>query len=70
VQEVLGETECDLEWIQLAQGGDQSQTVVVTVINLRAYNRRDIESPVSYGIAITQEEVCSMLLASMMNTAY
>jgi hypothetical protein len=34
VQGVFGETECDLEWIQLVQGGDQSQIVVVTVINL------------------------------------
>ena len=47
MQEVLGETESEMEWIQLAQGDDQSQTAVATVINLRAYNRRDIESLVS-----------------------
>jgi hypothetical protein len=47
VQKVLGETESEMEWIQLAQGDDQSQTVVVTVTNLRVYNRRDIESLVS-----------------------
>lgn len=43
MQEVLRETERDLEWIQLGQGDDQSQTVVVTVINFRVYNRRDIQ---------------------------
>ena len=47
LQEVLGETECEMEWIQLAQGEDQSQTVVVKVINLQAYNRRDVECLVS-----------------------
>jgi len=47
VQEVLGETECEMEWIQLAQGDGQSQTVLVTVINLPAYNRRDTEDLVS-----------------------
>lgn len=47
MQEVLGETECEMEWIQLAQGDDQLQTVVVTVINLQVYNRRGIECLVS-----------------------